>query len=391
MTKTAVVVIPTYNEAEVIGEMIDHLFTKTFPKIADWQMHLLVVDDTSPDGTYKIVEKKQKKYPNLHLYLNKKKAGIGWAYVVGFRHAMEKLGADVLIEFDADFQHPPKDIPLLLKEIDNGYDYVVGSRKIKGGSNPKGWGLKRLFFSEIGGFMARLIMFFPGKLFFAVTDPTTGLKASRVKGFVDKIDLDKLHSFQFGYKVELYYQMLKLGAKHKEIPLQFGLRDKGESKIASNTAIDIFRSCFLVRWHDPVTQRFLKYGLVGFVGYLVNALSLELFYQLNFSIVASTALSTELAIISNFLFNNFWTFKAHQFKTPFAALKKFIIFNLTSVGALILQTVVVWLGTKLTGEGWRHIWLVLAIGFLVIPYNWLMYNAVIWKTFKPSFLKKKNK
>jgi len=387
--KTAVVVIPTYNEAEVIGEMIDHLFTKTFPKIDNWQMHLLVVDDTSPDGTYKIVQEKQKQYPNLHLYLNKKKAGIGWAYVVGFRYAMEKLGADVLIEFDADFQHPPKDIPLLLKEIDNGYDYVAGSRKIKGGSNPKGWGFKRLFFSEVGGLLARFIMFFPGKLFFAVTDPTTGLKASRVKGFVDRINLEKLYSFQFGYKVELYYQMLKLGAKYKEIPLQFGLRDKGESKIASNTAIDIFRSCFLVRWHDPATQSFLKFGVVGFVGYLVNAISLAIFSGFSWPEWLIWLLATELAIISNFTWNNLWTFSQKKFTRPIDLLKKFLQFNLTSAGALIIQPLAGNLLVKTFGPQYRQLYLPAIIVFLILPYNWLMYNVVIWKTFKPSFLKAK--
>jgi len=179
----AVVIIPTYNEAETIGRMIDYLFQKTFPKIKDWQMRLLIVDDTSPDGTYKIVQKLQKKYPHLYLYLNPKKMGIGYAYVVGFRYAMEKLGADVVIEFDGDFQHPPEMIPKMLKEIEKGADYVLGSRKIPGGSVPKEWGWKRKFFTFVGGFVARFILFFPSKAFFQITDPTTGLKASNQFSF----------------------------------------------------------------------------------------------------------------------------------------------------------------------------------------------------------------
>lgn len=139
--QTAVIVIPTYNEIDSIGEMIEHLFTKTFPSVSGWNCKLLVVDDTSPDGTYKVVQRKQQKYKNLHLLLNKDKAGIGNAYVKGFKKAMKDLKADVIIEFDGDFQHPPKAIPVMLKEIDNGADYVLGSRKIKGGSNPKGWGV----------------------------------------------------------------------------------------------------------------------------------------------------------------------------------------------------------------------------------------------------------
>jgi len=382
-SKIAVVIIPTYNEAEVIGEMIDHLFTKIFPKIANWQMHLLVVDDTSPDGTYKIVQDRQKKYSNLHLYLNKEKMGIGWAYVVGFRYAMEKLAADVLIEFDADFQHPPKDIPILLAKIDEGYDYVLGSRKIEGGSNPKGWGFKRVFFSEIGGLVARFILFFPGKNFFRITDPTTGLKASRVKGFVDKINLDKLYSYKFGYKLELLYRIVAdLKAKVAEIPLQFGLRTKGESKISSGTAKDIFRTVILLRWHNPATQSFFKFGVVGFVGYLVNAISLALFSRLGWPEWLIWFSSTELAIISNFTWNNLWTFAEKRFTHPLDLLRKFLQFNLTSAGALIIQTVMGNLLVNLFGSQYRQLYLPLIIVFLVLPYNWLMYNRIIWRAGK---------
>jgi dolichol-phosphate mannosyltransferase len=381
--KTAVIIIPTYNEVEVIGEMIDHLFTKTFPEVTDWRMHLLVVDDTSPDGTYKIVQDKQKKYPNLHLYLNEEKRGIGWAYAVGFRYAMEKLAADVLIEFDADFQHPPKDIPILLAKINEGYDYVLGSRKVEGGSNPKGWGFKRVFFSEVGGSIARFVLFFPGKNFFRITDPTTGLKASRVKGFVDKINLDKLYSYKFGYKLELLYRMVaNLKAKVTEIPLQFGLRTRGESKISSGTAKDIFRTVVLLRWHDPATQSFLKFGVVGFVGYLVNAISLALFARLGWSEWLIWLLSTELAIISNFTWNNLWTFAEKKFTHPLDLLRKFLQFNLTSAGALVIQTVMGNLLVNLFGSQYRQLYLPLIIVFLVLPYNWLMYNKIIWKAGK---------
>ncbi len=378
----AVVVIPTYNEADSIGKMIDALCGKVFPKIKNWQCKLLVVDDTSPDGTYKIVQKKQQQFSNLELYLNPSKAGIGGAYVKGFRHAMKSLKADVVIEFDADFQHPPQDIPVLLREIEAGYDYVLGSRKIKGGSNPKGWGFKRVFFSEVGGFVARTVLFFPGKAFFRITDPTTGLKASRVKGFVDSMDMDHLYSRSFGYKLEFLYQMVKLGARVKEIPLRFGLRTQGESKIESKTAKDIFRSVFLLRWHDEATQKFLKFGTVGFIGYLVNAIGLAVFSNLTHTEWLSWLLSTELAIISNFIWNNLWTFKSDKINGALSVIKKFLQFNLTSIGALLIQTISGTALVSLTHLN-RQLLLPFIIIFLVLPYNWLMYNLVIWKK-KPS-------
>jgi len=376
----AVVVIPTYNEVEAISKMIEHLVNKTFPQIENWDCRLLVVDGNSPDGTAVEVKKKMKKYKNVDLLVEKKKEGIGAAYVKGFRKAMKDHSADVVIEFDGDFQHPPDTIPVMLSEIDNGYDYVLGSRKIKGGSNPKGWGLKRVFFSEVGGLIARFIMFFPFKSFFQITDPTTGLKASRVKGFVDIMDMDRLYSRKFGYKLEFLYKMVKLGAKIKEIPLKFGLRTTGESKIAPDTAKDIFRTALLLRWHDPFTQKFLKFGTVGFIGYLVNALSLALLANvLNLPEWSAWLLATEAAIISNFSLNNLWTFKEEQFKKVNRLIAKFFQFNFTSAGALVIQTVVGTILTSFFGRQYRQLFLPFIIVFLVLPYNWLMYNKVIWK------------
>ncbi len=377
--KTAVVVIPTYNEAGTIGEMIDHLFTKTFPGIKEWNCKVLVVDAQSPDGTADIVRNKKNKFDNLEVFVEKKKEGIGAAYVKGFRYAMKEMDADVLIEFDGDFQHPPDRIPLLLKEMDNGYDYVLGSRKIEGGSNPQGWGFKRVFFSEVGGLAARFILFFPFKPFFKITDPTTGLKASRVKGFVDKMDMDNLYSRQFGYKLEFLYKMVQLGAKVKEIPLQFHLRKAGESKITSQTAKDIFRTVFLLRWHDETTQKFLKFGTVGFIGYLVNALGLALFASLDFPEWAVWGLATELAIISNFVLNNLWTFNDQKFSRISKFLSKFLQFNFTSAGALLIQTIAGTILTSFFGPQYRQLYLPLIIVFLVLPYNWFMYTKVIWK------------
>ena len=377
--KNAVVVIPTYNEAETIGKMIDHLFSVTFPESPTWNCKVLIVDAKSPDGTSEIVKEKQKKYSNLDLYVEEKKEGIGAAYVKGFRRAMEKLDADVVIEFDGDFQHPPEAIPVMLSEIDKGYDYILGSRKIKGGSNPKGWGFKRVFFSEVGGLAARFILFFPTKKFFSITDPTTGLKASRVDGFVNKMKMDNLYSRSFGYKLEFLYQMVNLGAKVKEIPLKFQLREAGESKIASGTPKDILRTTILLRLNDPKTQSFIKFGVVGFVGYLVNALGLELFYYLGLSAGIAAALGAELSIISNFTWNNLWTFSSKKISGVANIVKKFLAFNLTSAGAVIIQFIVVGLGTRFFGDQWRQILLIIAIGFFIIPYNWLMYNKFIWK------------
>ncbi|MBU4210538.1 glycosyltransferase [Patescibacteria group bacterium] len=386
-TQTAVLVIPTYNEAENIGLMMDHLFSKTFKNIKakkvnknNWQMKVLVVDGNSPDGTGKVVKQKAKKYKDIYLYTETSKDGIGAAYLKGFKYAINKLKADFVFEFDGDFQHPPESIPIMLKAVEDGCDYVIGSRKIEGGSNPEGWGFKRVFFSEVGGFTARFILFFPFKNFFKVTDPTTGLKVTRVKGFLDKLDMDyhNLYSKSFGYKLELLFNTLKLKPKFKEIPLKFQVRTAGESKIQTQTAKDIFRVAVLLRWHDDFTQKFLKFGTVGFIGYLVNATLLS-FISKKWGIEwLSWLLSTEAAIISNFTLNNLWTFKSDEIK-GLKIIGKFLQFNFTSMGALLIQTIMGTIGVYLTSPEYRQLLLPFIIVFIVLPYNWFMYNKVIWK------------
>lgn len=395
----AVIIIPTYNEADNIGKMIEYLNTKTFVDIKakknnlsqDWQMKILVVDGNSPDGTGKIVEKLSKKYSNTFLYTETSKDGIGAAYLKGFQYAKDKLKADFVFEFDGDFQHPPETIPVMLKAMEDGYDYVIGSRKIKGGSNPKGWGFKRVFFSEVGGFTARFMMFFPFKNFFKVTDPTTGLKVTRVKGFVDKMDLDwkgsRLLTRSFGYKLQLLFETLKMGAKFKEVPLQFHVRNAGESKIESKTAKDIFRVAFLLRWQDDFTQKFLKFGTVGGVGFIINTVGAKIFKSAlitdssNLSLLngVSNALAAEISIISNFIFNNLWTFSKEKITDKKIFITKFLTFNLSSViSGIVIPSIVIAILTALFGDK-LFLYQIIAIFGLTIPLNWLIYNRVIWK------------
>ncbi len=398
--KTAVVVIPTYNEKESIGKMIDYLFSKIIP-VKNWILKILIVDGQSPDGTAEEVKKRKEKYKDLFLYEEKEKEGIGAAYIKGFKYAVNELDADVVFEFDGDFQHPPETIPVMLEEIDNGYDYVLGSRRVKGGGFPENWGLKRLFFSVFGGFVARMILFFPTKDFFKVTDPTTGLKATRVYPVLNKINYEQIYSRGFGYKLEWLFRTVKSGANVKEIPLNFKLREEGESKITGQTPVEILKTVIRLRCCDKETRRFVKFGIVGFIGFLVNAVFMEVFRNsiaVNISDVIikltgkpinllsnpsswAAGMATEMAIISNYILNNNWTFSDRKLNRIKHVLSSFLKFNLTSFGAIIIQFVFIGLATILISDTVfvRQVSLILAIGLLVVPYNWLMYNKIIWK------------
>ena len=394
----AVIVIPTYNEKDSIARMADHLFQKILP-VDGWNVKVLVVDGNSPDGTSDVVREKQKSYPDLELLVEQKKEGIGAAYIKGFKYAVDKLGADAVIEFDGDFQHPPETIPLLLKELDNGYDYILGSRRVKGGGFPASWGFKRMFFTVAGGFTARVILFFPTKDFFKVTDPTTGLKATRTT-LLNKVDYEHVYSRGFGYKLEWLFKKIKAGAKVKEIPLDFKLREEGVSKITGQTPFEILKTVCLLRLKDSGTVRFMKFAIVGFIGFLVNAIFLEVFRAGSGESIASwfrgriencrllcsasawaAGLATELSICSNFILNNCWTFSKKNFQRKDNIFLRFLRFNLTSMGAIIIEFGVVGVFTRIFADNVlvRQLSMIGSVIFLVLPYNWFMYNNVIWK------------
>jgi dolichol-phosphate mannosyltransferase len=246
-SKTAVVVIPTYNEARSICPLIDALFATARSKAPQWNVRVLVVDGDSPDGTAQAVRAAMERQPQLDLLVEAQKAGIGAAYLLGFERAMRDLAADAVVEFDGDFQHPPETLPVMLAAIDEGFDYVLGSRAIPGGGYPQGWSFYRHLMSRGGGFVARLLLFFPLRSFFRITDPTTGLKATRVRGVLDGFDLTRIRSKGFGYKIELLYHLVKQGARVKEIPLNFQPRRLGESKITRQTPGEILRTVVWLR------------------------------------------------------------------------------------------------------------------------------------------------
>lgn len=370
-----VVVIPTYNEKENTLRMIDTLSSE-FAKIKNHEMLLLYVDANSPDETAEVVRGKMKEYEWLHLLLEEKKEGLGRAYAKGFSYAMDKLGADYVMEFDADFQHRPDEIEKLVAKIDEGYEYIIGSRYIPGGSIPAEWGFSRKFLSVVGNLIARIGLLLP-----KVHDLTTGFKLTKAQ-VLRKIDLDHLYSNSFAYKVQIIGQAIQGGAKWVEVPITFMARTKGESKIIKNEMVETLKVIFLVQIHNPKILRFIKFGTVGFLGFIVNFIFLRVFRGLGFSETLSWLFSTELAIINNYTLNNIWTFKEAKIAGLTKTIVKFIQFNATSAGALAIQSIFGPLGVRLVGTQYDYLVLAVVIVFMVLPYNYIMYNLVIWRTWK---------
>jgi dolichol-phosphate mannosyltransferase len=376
-----VIVMPTFKEAENIGKMIEELAGKEFPKIKGADMQLLVVDAKSPDGTGKVVQEKQKKYKNVHL-LSKDKGGLGADYVAGFKYAVGELDADAVMEMDADGQHPTRFVKPMVEAYLKGADYAIGSRYIPGGSVPAEWAFFRKAVSFFGNLFIRIVLVKP-----KLHDLTTGFRLTKVKGVLDKIDLDNImEPKRFAYKVDLLYQSVKNAKKVVEVPLEFAPRMAEKSKFDTKEMIATFKVAIILGIKDK--QRFIKFGTVGFAGYVVNASTLWLFTRWAFPGALAWGFSTELAIINNFIFNNVWTFKKEKITGVKKWIYKFFQFNLTSGGALILQVAAGTLSDYVIGPQYRQLALPVIILFLILPYNYFMYNAVIWKTWKLPWSKK---
>lgn len=230
MHSKVVVMIPTYNEAENIGPLLDEIVS------AAPNCEILVVDDDSPDGTWKVVLEKANKNNHINLLRRKTDRGRGRAGVEGFKYALNK-GADLIIEMDGDFSHEPGFIPDILNKTKEA-DVVLGSRYVKGGRDTRG--RVRRCISKLAGLYIRLI------LGFNVKDPTSGYRCF-TKDILRKIDLDTVKANDPFIVTEILYKCHKANAKIKEVPIVFKDREKGKSKLGINILIGNLKKVLLLR------------------------------------------------------------------------------------------------------------------------------------------------
>ncbi len=371
-------IIPTFNEKENIGKMIEVL--EDLGKTHKWDSEILVVDDHSPDGTAEIVKKYQKKFSNIHLLL-KKKEGLGRALVLGYEYAIKKLAADVVLPNDADFQWDPYDIPKLINKIHQGYDVVVASRHIPGG-RVVGWNWFRKLNHEVSNtFLAWWVAGVH-----EVYDHAGNFKAIRVKGILEKVSLSSMKNVGFSFQLHILYELSKTGAKFTEVPSVFKERKFGRSKIGFNRfylrdVLEYIKSSIRIR--KERSKSFIKYCIVGGAGFIIQTIVSKLFILTSLQPGISVSIGAEGAIISNFIFNNLWTF-SHKKITGVRVLRKFIQFNLVSIGAILIQGITVGIGTHLFGVSTWFWFMVGSIVFIVIPYSFFMYSRFIWKEHKTN-------
>ncbi len=218
----SLVVIPTYNERDNIGELTREIH-RLLPDV-----DILVVDDNSPDGTQDVVRECQATDSRLHLLPRKGKEGLGKAYLAGFRWGLER-GYEAIVEMDADFSHRPVDLKKVLAALPD-HDFVVGSRWVPGGQTVN-WGLGRKLISRGGSFYTRQILRYP------LRDWTGGFNAWKAST-LRKIGLESVRSEGYSFQIELKYRALRIGLRGIEVPIIFEDRRVGQSKMSSRIVIE---------------------------------------------------------------------------------------------------------------------------------------------------------
>lgn len=296
--KRACIVLPTFNESENLKVLLPQIFQEA-DRITSHELHVLVVDDNSPDGTADTVRDLMGRFPNLHL-LTGEKRGLGEAYKRGMAHALEHLAPDLIFQMDADLQHSPSLIPLFVNLAENGFSLVIGSRFVLGGSTPD-FSFKRKMLSRVGNWMLRFLGGMP-----PIRDCTSGFRCIRAD-LLRKCDLSQLSTRGYSFQSSLLFELIRNGARVIEVPITFADRRIGESKLSFDDQVEFLLNVFRIRFRK--SEEFIKFLAVGASGVAVNLGLYVLFSRgMGLSIELASPIAIELSIISNFLLNSCFTF-----------------------------------------------------------------------------------
>jgi dolichol-phosphate mannosyltransferase len=217
-----VVVIPTFNEAENLPLLVPEVLAQ------DPCIEILVVDDASPDGTGKLADEMAEGDPRVHVLHRPRKEGLGPAYRAGISEAL-RLGADLVVQMDADFSHPPDVLPVMLEEI-REHDVVLGSRYLNG-ITVVNWPIERILISYFGNLYVRTVTGM------RITDTTGGFRCVR-RELLEKLGFERSRSNGYSFQIEMNYRFLRRGARIKEIPFFFLDRTRGTSKLTVRIGLE---------------------------------------------------------------------------------------------------------------------------------------------------------
>ncbi len=390
MTKILSVVLPTFNEKENLESTVNAILAQA-KNIPGYEIHIVIADSRSPDKTGEIARRLTQKNKNIHFIETER--GLGYGIIKGHQYAIEKIKPDILAQLDADGQVEADVLVRLVKVIEDGYDLALGSRFVAGGRNELSF--SRRLFSSGSSWVSRIIM---GPM--DIGEFTNSARAFTPQLF-KKINLDRLPWRERTFIVQPSFlnEALLAGARYKEVPLVFKNRAEGYSKMkVFNYTYDVIAYALDARFHKwginlPLfylsrrAKTVVKFGLVGFIGTLVDFFFYKVFINsLGFPPATSKGISTEIAIVNNFLLNNYWTFRYRKTKTSFW--HKLGLFNLVSLGGLAISVLIVKFLDLAYGEGYVNIYGVdIAYNtfyfFATIPpvmtWNFVVNHLVTWR------------
>jgi dolichol-phosphate mannosyltransferase len=351
--KKVVVVLPTLNEKDSLEPFIKAVLSQE-KNLSGYKLEVVISDSQSKDGTYELAQKLAKQDSKIHVISVGKGLGVG--LIEAHKFAIKNLHPDILAQMDADGQVEVDVLPRMVKTIDEGYNLALGSRFVKGGKNMLS--LSRRVFSSGMSLVCRILM--------GPWDIKEFANSSRAftPELFQKINLDRLPWKEQTFIVQpaFLHEAILAGAKYKEVPLVFKNRAEGYSKNkVINYIYDVFTYSIDARINSwginfpffQTTRRaktLIKFSIVGLTGTLVDFAFYKLFIN-HFGIAPATAkgFSTEMGIINNFLFNNFWTFRSRKVSTNIY--QRFGIYNLVSLGGLLIAVLIVKLLHNIYGDG----------------------------------------
>lgn len=367
VNEKVIIIIPTYNEALVIVDTVKSVL-KTTAQIHGYDVEILVFDSNSSDGGPEAIKRLIPSEPRLHFQSEQAKSGLGSAYLQAMRYAIDSLEADIVFEFDADGSHKPEYIEPMLEKMRLA-DVVVGSRYVKGGSIPQNWGWHRKLFSVLGNQVARFVLTRKYK------DFTSGFRATRTS-LLRKVLPSQFLSSQYAYKLHLFWLLHKAKAVIKEHPIVFIDREKGYSKLPSNSITDSLRVVFYLR--SVELKNYMKMCLVGLSGALVQFVVFNLMRHL-LTPTHAIQVAVTCAIVSNFIFNNKFTFKDHEIKETNLA-KRFLIYGCYSFVMVMFQSLWMLFAVRFIGQSFWLENLFVAIGIIAgSVLNYFFYSKIIWR------------
>lgn len=353
MSETEVsIVVPTYNERDNIAELVDRIH-KALSR-AGIKYEIVIVDDNSPDGTAEVAESLSSQY-NVKVLKRKGKLGLSSAVLDGVKISTGRY----IVVMDADLQHPPEVIPELTDKARNGYDVVIASRYVRGGS-PGEWNIVRKVISKGATYIARIML--PQAR--NVKDPMSGFFLFK-KEVIEDRQLNPR-----GFKILL--ELLVRGRYNKvcEVPYTFGKRLKGKSKLGTKEIIN-----YLLHVMD-LTPRYMKFAMVGAVGTIVNLSVLaSLRYLMGLSHAVSSAAGIEVSVISNFILNDMWTFKREREGSRIVRLLKFHLSSAAGITTQFIVSLAVF--EFLLKESIIAQLIGIFAGFVI---NYLISKSFVWRT-----------